>query len=353
MMKGREGMGKLPSSFVGILVGLLAVALLTYNRLNEPSKHRPDFDHMHAAARFVLQGRDPYRLIGPTNREYYNAWPLYYPLPAVLAITPLAPLPVDIAREVFVFIVAGLLGYAVAASQGTLWRFAILGSLPFIESVHIAQWSPFFFAMWTLPWLSALAVVKPNHALAVLAGKALPRSIGIAIAGGAILTIISLVLQPGWVSEWIDAVHSAHHITPPIARPGGVLLLLAAAKWRRPEARLLFFVALIPSTPGYYETLVLFLAATTRLEIMLLLVLGYIMANFFVSLPYPSWNALFADYARKTMWFFYLPTLAMVLRRPNEGDVPLWLERRLARFPAWLRGFSPAPNIRETSEARN
>jgi len=34
----------------------------------------------------------------------------------------------------------------------------------------------------------------------------------------------------------------------------------------------------------------------------------------------------------------YAPALYIVLRRPNEGPVPPWLERRVTRLPAWLRG---------------
>ena len=40
-----------------------------------------------------------------------------------------------------------------------------------------------------------------------------------------------------------------------------------------------------------------------------------------------------------------LPTLAIVLRRPNVGAVPAWLERRVARLPLWLRGASSAVQI--------
>src|SRR4029079_9971872 len=124
-----------PPALIALLIGVASVAFLTFYRANPRSQHRPDVDHLHAAAQFVLHGRDPYPLIGPTDREYRNSWPLYYPMPAVLAVAPLAPLPVDVARGVFVFIVSALFGYAVAVSGGTPWRFAILVSLPFIESV--------------------------------------------------------------------------------------------------------------------------------------------------------------------------------------------------------------------------
>ena len=45
---------------------------------------------------------------------------------------------------------------------------------------------------------------------------------------------------------------------------------------------------------------------------------------------------------------FYLPCLAMVLRRPNVGAVPLLVESHVAaRLPAWLRGSprSPTPDV--------
>ena len=34
----------------------------------------------------------------------------------------------------------------------------------------------------------------------------------------------------------------------------------------------------------------------------------------------------------------YLPVTIMVLRRPNEGPLPVRFELWIARWPAWLRG---------------
>jgi hypothetical protein len=34
----------------------------------------------------------------------------------------------------------------------------------------------------------------------------------------------------------------------------------------------------------------------------------------------------------------YVPATIMVLRRPNEGDAPAWIERAIAGWPAWLKG---------------
>jgi hypothetical protein len=46
----------------------------------------------------------------------------------------------------------------------------------------------------------------------------------------------------------------------------------------------------------------------------------------------------------------YLPATLMVLRRPNEGPIPLWLDRAMHRWPAWLRGRAAADS--RAGEAR-
>jgi hypothetical protein len=34
----------------------------------------------------------------------------------------------------------------------------------------------------------------------------------------------------------------------------------------------------------------------------------------------------------------YAPALIMVLRRDNVGPLPAFIERRIARWPSWIRG---------------
>ena len=41
------------------------------------------------------------------------------------------------------------------------------------------------------------------------------------------------------------------------------------------------------------------------------------------------------------VWLAYMPALLMVLRRPNRGFAPQWLERIAKRTPAWIGGQSP------------
>ena len=51
------------------------------------------------------------------------------------------------------------------------------------------------------------------------------------------------------------------------------------------------------------------------------------------------WDAIWSLVAS-----LYLPCLYFVLRRPNEGRVPAWLEKWTCAFPRWLRGTVPAAN---------
>jgi hypothetical protein len=329
------------SLIAALCIGVASAIALAVHRTGDIGVHRPDFDHLYAAARFVLAGRDPYQLIGE-GREFYNSWPLYYPLPGILPLALLSPLPVDIARLVFVFAVTTCFGYALARQGGTRFRFAAVASMPYVQSVWIAQWSPLLFAMWSLPAVAAFAVVKPNYSLALLGARGRARSLVIATVAGLGLIAVSFALQPHWLSEWIALVRAAHHFTIPLLRPGGFLLILAALKWRRPEARLLLLLSLMPATSGYYDLLLLFLVARSAPEIVALVLAGLIQEQVMNAGTYANWDALFASHGRLAIWFFFLPALAMVMRRPNEGSLPGWLDRRTHAWPSWLRGTSPA-----------
>jgi hypothetical protein len=41
---------------------------------------------------------------------------------------------------------------------------------------------------------------------------------------------------------------------------------------------------------------------------------------------------------RMFVWGYYLPALALVVSRSNRGNVPVWLERRVRGWPAWIQG---------------
>jgi hypothetical protein len=273
-----------------------------------------DFDHLWIAARALTRGDDPYRAVV----EAGNRYPLFYPLPAVLLVLPLAGLPVGLARVVWSGIGAALLTDA-ARRYGRGLPPALL-SAGFAAAIVQGQWSPLLTASLVLPALAVAWVAKPSIGLAVAAAAPSRRAIAWALG----LLLISLALRPTWPRGWIDAVQSQIYIAP-ILRPGGIILLLALLRWRRPEGRLLAVLACVPHSPTAYETLPLFLIPRTRWEGYGLVALGYAAA--FLGAWLAPWShaieTLPQDLSRQ--WPFmlllvYLPALVLVLRLPNTPD---------------------------------
>ena len=138
--------------------------------------------------------------------------------------------------------------------------------------------------------------------------------------GGAALVGVSLAVQPAWPVEWLRIVRSAPHFVAPITRPGGILVLLALLRWRRPEARLLVALACVPQTAATYEALPLFLVPQGVAQTIALSVLTHAMWHMRLWLEghkFPSFAIYVDTSARLSIALLYLSCLLMVLRRPN------------------------------------
>lgn len=313
---------------LAVSLGVAAAAYVwLYGAFNP--QHTSDFDQVWAAARALSSGENPYEVIGYAKPRFYWPWPFYYPLPAVLLAWPLGVLPVLAARAVFTGAGTGLLAWALTRDGWFRWP-AFL-SIPFFVSLELAQWAPLMTAALLLPWLSWAGAAKPNWGLAILAGAETPRVWGPFLTGTAVLLGASLAVQPGWIGDWLGAVRSASHFSAPLRQPFGFLMLLALLRWRRREARLLVAICLLPQTPGFYDALVLFAIPRTFRESLGLCVAGFVV--FFAMVARQPWATgadWMADISRFTLWFQYLPCVAMVLRRPNEGTLPVRWARRAA-----------------------
>lgn len=318
---------------VAAVIGAATVAYLVIG-LSMHSGPR-DFDQVWFGARALWTGRNPYDLVGP-GRAFDWPWPLYYPATALLIVSPLALLPVDIARVIFVGGSATLLAYGVTRESWT--RLPLFGSCAFALAVLAAQWSPLLTAILCLPALAYLVPVKPNIGLAVVAHEptlAVVRRVVVSTMG---LAIIGLILLPSWPGDWLAVVRSAPHFTIPISHLGGPLLLLALLRWRRPEARLLVALSVVPQNMVIYATLPLFLIPRTFREVLVMTALNnaaFVFILMVLGMPRsPAENYYNGD---ALVALCYLPCLIMVLRRPNEGDVPGWAERAIARIRALPR----------------
>lgn len=306
----------MPLRRMAIPVGVGCVAaLITWLSYRVPGT-ASDFDQLWIAARALAQGMDPYRVVRDANLGF----PLFYPLPAVLLILPLAALPVSIARIIWSGLGAGLMAEA-AYRYGRGLPVALVSGA-FASAVVQGQWSPFLTASIVLPALAVSWVAKPSIGLAMAVAAPSRRRLAWSVG----LLVISVALMPHWPQAWVHALRSQMYVAP-LLRPGGALLLLALLRWRRPEGRLLAGLACLPHSPSPYETLPLFLIPRTRWEAYCLAALGYV--AIFLGPWLAPWTHTAATLAenQSARWPFmlllvYLPSLVMLLRLPSTPDAP-------------------------------
>lgn len=303
---------------ISVAVGIVAHASYSH----QPTGGMSDFDQVWIAANALRHGADPYAALRATGWPF----PLYYPLTAAVVIMPFALLPVVWARVAFIAAGAGLLAWALGDIPKRGWAF-LSGS--FLGALIFAQWSPLIVGSVALPAFFAGMVLsaKPTIGLALGFAYFLPLSRRTlwAFAGGLTTLIASLILRPSWPSEFINAARYSPHIIAPVALlPMGPLLLLALLRWRRPEARLLTAMALVPHTIVMYASVPLFLVPKTRMETVLLVLLADVafgISHFFLAPKHLDPVSL-AKTVRMSgqliLALLYVPSLIMVLRRPNE-----------------------------------
>jgi hypothetical protein len=258
--------------------------------------------------------------------------PLFYPFPALFLLAPFALAPLRLGYALFAGASTGLLSAAILAKRPE--HLPMLAGSAFIVAAGLGQWTPLVTATLLLPTLGFLAVVKPNVGLASVAAD--PSRVRI-LGGGAFL-VFSLAFQPSWPAEWLRNLRSMPGHPIPLLLPGGFLALLALLRWRRPEARLLVGMACVPQLLYFADQLPLWLVARTRRESMILSATSLVAWLFALqAFNRPGGNPAF-DSDSLVLAGVYIPALLIVLRHENAGAVPAFIERRVARWPAWIRG---------------
>ena len=304
-----------------------------------------DFTYWWRAGRALLAGENPYATVVPMPR-----FPGYfvYPLPAAVVAIPFAPLPPREGAALFV-----ACGFALAAyglSRDGWWRLGVLISLPAFRIFENAQWTPLLLGAALVPGWGWLLACKPTLGAALFAWRPSRRT----LLGVMAISLLALLWLPTWPAEWLAIVRrnpEGTQYVPPVALPGGILLLMALLRWRRPEARLVVAMACVPQTFFFYDQLPLMLVPGTQLGIVAFAVWSHLLrAIAYVTVPGSLASTWYDSVAVRTQWLapfilwgLYAPAVAMLLRRPNEGGAPAWLERLLeaGRVPAWLRGRAP------------
>jgi len=316
---------------VALAIGVCSVGLLLVYRMH--SARPSDFDQVWFGARAIWSGRNPYDLIGP-GREFQWGWPLYYPATALVLMSPLALLPVALARCLFVGASAALLAYGVTRISWV--RLPLFGSCAFMVAAVAAQWSPLMTAALCMPALAWIVSAKPNIGFALFAADPSLKVIYRAALGTIVLALIGLLLLPSWPGNWMTITRAAPHFTVPLLHRGGFLLALVLLRWRRPEARLLAALAVLPQNMVIYATLPLFLIPRTFRQALLLAALNnlaFIVGLLLIS-PHPRSVAENYYAGDLLVALCYIPALVMVLMRPNEGSLPAWIVRAIPRVSA-------------------
>jgi hypothetical protein len=294
----------------------------------------PDFHSWWLAARALLDGQDPYAVVPrAVGAEFY----FFYPLPAAVATLPLALLRPDVALSAFSALSTALLAWAVTRDSYDVLPLFLSAS--FAHAAVMGQWSLLLTAAILLPALGVFGAVKPNLGLGILATTLSWRNalLMLGFAAG------SLLIMPDWPAKWLDALENSIFHFSPLRTPVGFLTLFSLLRWRRPEARLLFVMGIVPQSPFVYDAMPLFLVARTRFQTYALVIGSDIALAVYAlarGLDRPAYLHLNGLAVVLTM---YLPALFLVLRRPNEGALPGWAERASNVLPRWLRGTEPTP----------
>ena len=306
--------------FTVTVIAIMASAYVVLRGTSDPEVS--DFDQLWHGARALIQGENPYQYVGPTG--VFGWAPLYYPLPAMLLVSPLALLPLLAARAVFAAISAGVL--AAALLRDSPVRLLVFLSAPMVIAIGRGQWSPLLVAAAYFPSMAWVGLAKPNIALAVLFGSRKPWSaVTSAVIGGAILIAVSFIIEPGWLASWLEALGRKRDGVSVLIHGGGLFIPLVLLRWRRPESRMLAALGSVPQTPSFYDTVPLIMVPRGFRETSFLVIAGNLALLLLVSgvgLRTEQIGPLYAE--RVLLWssfLLYLPCVFMILRRPNDAHV--------------------------------
>ncbi|MGK2962751.1 MAG: hypothetical protein ACSLFK_11470 [Gemmatimonadaceae bacterium] len=232
-------------------VGLMAALLVSRGFLLN-AEHHSDFSAVWFGARSLLDGMNPYPLVGP-GLPLDVRWELRYPGPAFVAMLPMGLLPEWLASVLFAGVSAFLLAYGMTRES---WhRVPALISGPFLLGAAAAQWSPLFTASWFIPQIAVIFAIKPTSGLAAFLYSPTGAHRRSALIGAALLTAISLVLLPSWPADWFDRVTTTGDYASPILQRGGFLTALVLIRWRCREAWVVFLLAIVPQAHSIYDVL--------------------------------------------------------------------------------------------------
>jgi hypothetical protein len=241
------------------------------------------------------------------HRNPYDRPMQLYPLPCAVFGIPFAWMRPEVAGGAFYGMSSALLAFGL--SRHGYHRLLLFLAYPYWAGLIAAQWTPLILASAFIPSLLPAILAKPQLGLPV--GLTAPTRRGLVAC--AVLAALTLLVMPAWPRLWIGNVHLYQHFIPLLVVPGS-LLALALLRWRERDARLLLLMAVVPQR-WFYDMLILWYIPKSRREIL---------STVFISWGAGIWRWYhfphsFTQVGRWCVFFFYLPMLVVLLRRPHPS----------------------------------
>jgi len=319
-------------AIIALVIGVSAGIWCHDYLVRNPQFFAADFTFPWRAAGHLLAGRDPYQHM-PRVREYAAAGPFPYPLTSALIAAPFAGFRPQVAGGLFIGISFALLAFGLTKAR--YWPLITFLSAPLVLTLTTVQWSPLLLAAVLLPGLGWLGAAKPN--LGVVAFVLYPQWSTL-IVGGLLLAGAFFII-PQWPLEWLQHVRLATLTYRPVAMwPLGAVGLLGLLRWRTFEGRVLAAMTLVPLAPFHYDHLFLWLVPRTWRQSLVLSACAWAsVIAMLATTPHDLTRDARAVQAMLAAGM-YLPAAIIVLRTPNVGPAPAWLQRIVRDWPRWLRG---------------
>jgi hypothetical protein len=239
-----------------------------------------------------------------------------YPFTGIIALSPLLILPLPIILPFFLALSSFFLAYGIL-KENQLWRLLIL-SFPYLSAVHSVQLSILVSAALLLPFLLPIAVIKPQSSVFLVPNG---KWSWITIMVSLLLVILSFILYPAWVQDWLKNGSLAGYDgwIPLISIPG-VLFLCLVPLLKIPRARQLFFLGCMPQRI-FYDQVTVFLLPRSWVEMLFLVCSSWIIALVSKGL---GWISYFGQQDVRahalTVIGLYLPMLVSVLLENRKEE---------------------------------